>query len=200
MRFSGFEIRELSKAWFAVSLAFAIALSSGPVSISRIFSINFTKSFVFAGLTVGIAFLGHELAHKYLAQKYGCFAEFMADNKMLLLAVICSLFGFVFAAPGAVVIHGRVTKEQFGRVSAAGIIVNLALGVVCLCLMPLIASHMLLEFLAFGASINSWLALFNLLPFMPFDGAKVLMWNKKIYFGLAAACLALTFIVQLMVF
>jgi Zn-dependent protease len=32
-----------------------------------------------------------------------------------------------------------------------------------------------------GARINIWLALFNLIPFGPLDGAKILKWNKGIW-------------------
>ena len=34
---------------------------------------------------------------------------------------------------------------------------------------------------AYGFQINAWLGLFNLIPFAPFDGAKVWAWNKTIY-------------------
>ncbi len=30
--------------------------------------------------------------------------------------------------------------------------------------------------------INAWLALFNLIPFMGFDGHKIFEWNKPTYF------------------
>ncbi len=32
-----------------------------------------------------------------------------------------------------------------------------------------------------GARINTWLALFNLIPFGPFDGAKIISWDKKVW-------------------
>ena len=47
--------------------------------------------------------------------------------------------------------------------------------------------------MGFGAIINSSLALFNLLPFGIFDGAKVIAWDKAAY-GLAiAVAVILTF-------
>ncbi|MBT3406387.1 hypothetical protein HN419_04415 [Candidatus Woesearchaeota archaeon] len=33
----------------------------------------------------------------------------------------------------------------------------------------------------YGATINTWLALFNMIPFGMFDGKKILRWNKIIY-------------------
>jgi len=38
-----------------------------------------------------------------------------------------------------------------------------------------------------GVTVNSSLALFNLIPFGVFDGAKVLRWNWKIWLAAAIA-------------
>ena len=76
-----------------------------------------------------MAFLLHELGHKLVAQKYGCQAEFRSFDQMLILAVIMSFFGFILAAPGAVLIQGRVSRKQNGIISATGPGVNLSLAV-----------------------------------------------------------------------
>ncbi len=39
-------------------------------------------------VTVGVAFLLHELAHKVVAIEYGQLAEFRADYQMLFLAIM----------------------------------------------------------------------------------------------------------------
>ena len=36
----------------------------------------------------------------------------------------------------------------------------------------------------YGAIINLWLGLFNMLPIGPLDGKKVFAWNPKIWAGL----------------
>ena len=90
---------------------------------------------VIALLTAGIlAFVLHELAHKFTAIKFGFWAEFRKNNFMLLVAVaLAALVGFVFAAPGATVIYnirpdGRViSREENGKISAAGPLTNLLL-------------------------------------------------------------------------
>ena len=123
MKFSAIEKRDLVKAWLAISIAFAIVFGGG-------FSLDnaFFVLVVFSGITVGLGFLLHELAHKYVAIKYGCWAEFRAYNSMLWLAILCSFFGFVFAAPGAVMIHGHyISRKQNGLISAAGPITNYVL-------------------------------------------------------------------------
>ena len=46
-------------------------------------------------------------------------------------------------------------------------------------------------FFSLGLSINSLLGAFNMIPAMPFDGAKVLAWNKAVYFITLLLALAL---------
>ena len=170
MRFSSIEFKDLIKAWVAISIAFAILLSG----LQNLFS--FVRMFILSTLTVGIAFLLHELAHKFVAQHYGYFSEFRAFNQMLILAIIMSFFGFIIAAPGAVMIAGFVDREKGGKIALAGPLTNIALTI--LFLVPLILTGA--EIARVGFMINSLLALFNLLPFGMFDGAKVRRWDKKV--------------------
>lgn len=174
------EIKDLLKAWIAISIAFAIALSSS------VFSADFYTKFIIASLTVGIGFLFHEMGHKIVAQRYGCFAEFRSFDNMLLLAIAMSFFGFIFAAPGAVMITGRVNKTKNGRISAAGPAVNLALALLFLALIFVQLPDLFKPIAYYGFLINSWLALFNMIPFWLFDGYKILKWNKLVYASIAA--------------
>jgi Zn-dependent protease len=182
MRFSKIEVKELIKAWFFISLAFAI-LFSGGFNVLLNLNFSFILAFIISGLTVGIAFLFHEIMHKAVAESYGYFAEFRAFNKMLWFALIFSFFGFIIAAPGAVVIRAlHISKEKNGKISLAGPLSNLILAFLFLLPFVLIKLEGLLEiFFSFGFRINSLLALFNMLPFTMFDGSKVLAWDKKVY-------------------
>ena len=180
MKFSGREKKDLFWAGLMISLAFAILLSGG---LSGILNQGFLAVFVIAFFTAGIGFLLHELMHKYVAQGYGLFAEFHAYYKMLWLAIFFSLFGFIIAAPGAVQIFGKITKEKNGKISLAGPLTNLVLALVFLVLiLALNQSGILGALFGFGLTINSLLAAFNMIPAMPFDGAKVITWNKTAYF------------------
>jgi len=184
------EVRDLVKAWVMISLAFAIVFSGGLA-----LSAGFLVSFIVAGLTVGLGFLFHELAHKIVAVRYGCVAEFRARTSMLVLAVVMSFFGFVFAAPGAVWISGHVSRRQHGIIAAVGPLMNLILAVVFIPFLffyPLIGSY--------GVMINAWLALFNLLPLPGFDGSKVLAWSKLSYVALFVPSLIMSFVTYLPVF
>lgn len=183
------EVKDLIKAWIAISAAFAILFSG------TIFSITFYYSFIIASLTVGIGFLFHELGHKLLAQHYGCFAEFRAFNQMLILAIVMSFFGFIFAAPGAVMISGPVGLRRNGKISLAGPAVNIVLAILFLGFLFSNPTGITATIAYYGLLINTWLALFNMIPFGNFDGAKILKWNKIIY-GFSVSVVIILMIVQ----
>ncbi len=186
------ELRDILKAWVAVSIAFGIILSTS--------ILDFYSKFVIASLTVGIGFLFHELGHKIVAQRYGCFAEFRSFDKMLLLAIGMSFFGFVFAAPGAVMISGRVSNSRNGKISAAGPLVNIILALIFLGLSFLVLPKLFKEVSFYGFVINSWLALFNMIPFGMFDGSKILRWNKFVYGLIVGASVLLMLVNNFMKF
>ncbi|MFH1400295.1 MAG: metalloprotease [Nanoarchaeota archaeon] len=187
MKYSQTEIKELLIGWGILSLAFGIVLHGGPS-----LDFAFAKSVLLSALTAGIGFILHELAHKYFAQKFGCFAEFRMNFQMLLLALLMSFFGFMFAAPGAVMIRGNPGRIRMGQIAVAGPLMNvvIALGFGALLFL---GSGFWLEVASYGFFINSMLALFNLLPFGMFDGAKVLAWSKVWYGASVVAAGALTF-------
>ncbi len=168
------ELFDLLKAWIIISLAFTIA-STG-------FSLIMFLTSLF---TVGLGFIIHEFSHKLVAQSYGVPSEFRSADKMLFFALLMSFGGFVFAAPGAVVIAGRVSREENGKISLAGPLSNLIIGIIFYALFYFFN----ITFLYYGSMINIWLALFNLLPFGNLDGLKVLHWNKKVYGLVLVACI-----------
>ncbi len=175
MKFSQIEIRHLFWGWLAISVAFANILKSSNVS--------FWEAFLISAIAVGLGFILHEMGHKYFSQKYGIWAEFRASYTMLFFAVITSLFGIVIAAPGAVMIFGRPTKKQNGIISLAGPAVNLVLAILFFAVFFFFGSNndFLLKLSTYGFMINSWLALFNLLPFFIFDGRKIFEWSKAVW-------------------
>ena len=201
MHFSPEEIRDLIKAWIAISLAVSIAIL-GFDALSVLGLPLLVRAVVIYALTVGIAFLAHEVfGHKFVSQRYGLFAEFRADDLFLMLAVLLSFTGFVFAAPGAVVISGTTRIDTYGKIAAAGPLVNIILATFFLMLsfaglqlvLPLYGGQGI-DLISTGYQINSWLALFNLLPLGILDGAKVMAWSKPAWLTLIATAGALLFI------
>ena len=134
-------------------------------------------------IAVGFGFVFHELAHKFVAIKYGFFAEYKVWPGGLILAIVTALFGFVFAAPGAVYIHGEhITREENGKISIAGPLTNIILAFLFVGLEFISPpSSIFSEIGVLGFTVNSFLALFNLIPFSILDGAKVFKWNPIIW-------------------
>ncbi|MBI4151751.1 metalloprotease [Candidatus Woesearchaeota archaeon] len=188
IRTSSIELVDIAKAWLALSFAFAAVfggfnLVSG--QIGGILSIAFGKLFIIALLTAGLGFLLHELAHKFVAQRYGCIAEFRSYDQMIYFAVGLALaIGFIFAAPGAVMISGMITRRENGIISAAGPLTNYVLGMIFLGLTTITSTNILLLALTVGFKINMWLGLFNMIPFGNFDGVKIFYWNIPVWIGM----------------
>jgi Zn-dependent protease len=158
--------------------------------------------FLFSLLTVGIAFMGHELSHRFVARRRGFFSEYRMWPQGLLFALILAFASngsFIFAAPGAVIfssywVFRQPGLEDIGKIGIAGVVFNITL------LYIFTLSYLLtgISVLAFAGLINGWLAIFNLIPFGPLDGRKVMRWNWKAW--LTAIILAIIGFVILSVF
>ncbi|KHO48166.1 MAG: peptidase M50 family [archaeon GW2011_AR5] len=187
--FTAIEVKEIVISAVVLSFAFALAYSDG------IFSLNLAVLPVlvlFAFIAVGIGFLAHELiGHKLIAQRLGLHAEYRMWKFGLVIALLSSLAGFVFAAPGAVYVSSRVdlwgrqsgvSKKRMGIVSLSGPLINLLLVAAFLPLQLIYPITVLgVELFSLAVFVNLWLAIFNMLPIPPLDGSKVLSWNKVIW-------------------
>src|SRR3989344_8459929 len=160
LKFSTIEIKHLLRAWLLVSLMFAIAMTG--LRAELLVAIPFTL------ITAGIAFLLHELAHKAVAQSYKCWAEFRANDQMLILGLLLSFTGIIIAAPGGVFIH-RASRDQHGKIALAGPMTNVLLALLFILIGNYTHSALLLSLASYGVHINSPLAAFNLIPIQPFD-------------------------------
>lgn len=193
------EIKHILISWVAIAFIFAILRTGGIGEMYNMVNSGDIRSLavilLIAAFTVGIGFIFHESAHKFVAQKYGCFAEFRADFTLLGLAVLmAAVFNFVFIAPGAVWIHGNVTRESNGKISAAGPVTNFVLALVFIAIGLLLPFGIIPYIAATGASINAWLGLFNMIPFFIFDGAKIFRWSPAIWVGMVLAGISLMLI------
>ena len=194
-RISRREEFDLFIAWIAISLAFAIIFLREIGRADPVIALTF---FVMSLFTVGIGFILHEMAHKFTAIKYGFWAEFRKDNIMLVVAVaLAALVGVVFAAPGATIIYdttGRgISREQNGKISAAGPVVNLLL---CIPFAGLLIysgggqslnGNIITMIGMIGFQVNAMIAAFNMLPVSVLDGKKVFAWNKGVFLVLIIA-------------
>ena len=201
---SGTEFRALLTALAVLGLSFSIRHLYTIRSFTFPKIVEYLEIFLLTLVVIGTGFLGHELAHKFTAQRYGCWAEFKLwtyGAVMALLFAVVSQGNFIFAAPGAVYIASRTSylgegldRKTNGLVSVMGPIVNLiaALGFLAAMLgtiatfgvhgLPVVGDF---NFLFEGVAINLWLGAFNMLPIFILDGQKVYLWDRRIWFFLA---------------
>jgi len=194
------EEADLFVSWIAISFAFAIIFLRDLGQVAPVTALIYLGISL---LTVGVGFILHEMAHKFVAIKYGYWAEFRKDNIMLVVAVaLAALVGVVFAAPGATVIYsnsadGRgLSREENGKISASGPIVNLVLCIPFAAILLLgghgtsTASNIVTMIGMIGLQVNAMIAAFNMLPVSVLDGKKVWAWNKPVFFVLIIAAFA----------
>jgi Zn-dependent protease len=182
------ELMDIVISLLVLSLGFSIAMAGRGI----VGGIRWDLVVAYLPLTAFVllfAFIGHEMAHRQVARRLGYIAMYQADYNFLPLAVILPLlFGFVFAAPGAVVIssfrlhgHGDERRDRF-FISAAGPLTNIAFAVAGAALMMALRS----EIWWFFAYINAWLAFFNLLPIKPLDGYNMIRTNPVLWLPVIA--------------
>ena len=191
------ELVDLLLSLAALTIAFAI-LGERRLPSAEVFFIS--------AVGTGTGFLLHELAHKYAAQRYGYWAEYRANRSGLLLIIIMAFVGFIFAAPGAVMIHkarGRADdrwsasegwqinqpelaeaeRKETLWISLAGPMTNIVLAILFFLFLASDAatSSLWLSAANFALFVNLTLAAFNLLPFGPLDGKKIFDSSRTVW-------------------
>jgi len=180
VRFTETELRHIS-----ISVLALTAAVSG-IGFFPLESVGYRLAAISIPLTLG--FVAHELAHKYVASRYGYFAVYRMWTLGLAFALLIGLASggrLLFAAPGAVVIMSPYfTRRQSGLIGLAGPVTNIAIAG---CFFPLSYLPGVVGMIGFlGAQINLWLAFFNLLPLPPLDGEKIFSWNPAIWVAIEA--------------
>ncbi len=178
IKFSGREGIHLTVSVAVLAVAFA-AFRAKPRSFNEFLHIS-PVLLGGAALAVGLGFVLHELAHKIVAQRYGHWAEFRAEFAGLLITLFLALFTpILVAAPGAVLIRGRVTPRENGIISIVGPGTNFVIAMVAYPFAWAVDGEQPLpKIMSLVAGINATLCVFNLLPIPPFDGRKVWNWSK----------------------
>ncbi len=185
IRTSRYEVKHLLIAWLILGFCFSIRYL---FSYPRFFPLMFAVSLI----AVGSGFVFHELAHKFTALRFGCWAEFRMWGWGLTMALIFALISggsIIFAAPGAVYITSRnllgweIGRRENGIIALTGPLANLILVFLFYMLQGFPGIVGLIG--KFGFYVNLWLAAFNLIPFMGLDGSKVFLWSP-IFWALVA--------------
>ena len=188
--FSKTEIKDLavSLAAFSLGLSFMFhgGILGGMLGAPNLIT-TIPMMFIFALIAFGPAFIIHELAHKFVARHYGCWAEFRADPAGLKTGVAIAFFiGFLFMAPGAVMVAGNVNRRQHGMIALAGPASNLILWLIALPAFILIQSGVFANVVLYWMIANSILGAFNMLPFGPLDGKKIKGWSEPVFWSFIA--------------
>lgn len=185
VRFSQTEIRHLGVGTTLVTLAGVSYFLGSSLSVGLV-------GLILSSILFSMGFILHELAHKYVAQGYGLWAEFRLNMTGLLLTAISVISPIKFIAPGAVMIAGFADQNRMGRTAFAGPLVNVIITSALLIVLPALGTTGIYHAVLAGAAINAFLALFNLIPFAVFDGRKVYAWDRRYWGALFLISLALT--------
>lgn len=185
-----------------VAISFALGIVFATPAALTTYPVEFLVFMAPLLVTAGSGFILHEMAHKMVALYYGAQARFRMWIQGLVVMLLGSLIGVLFAAPGAVYIYSNdITVPENGVISLAGPLTNLAIAIFFICLELLAPIRQFYSFLTgsgvdlagygiadgvlhvwrFGAAINIMLALFNMIPAFPLDGSKVFRWSKWIW-------------------
>jgi Zn-dependent protease len=179
MQFTNTEIKELCIAWIGVTAAF-----------SFLFVKQFSLTYAILGSFIGVgsAFVLHELAHKFVAQKYHCYATFKMNQLWIFIGIAtAALFSFVLMIPGAVHVRNIKHLSEHGKIAFAGPLTNLILALIS-------AGIFLLHPFAIakiGWVVNAWLGVLNMIPVAGLDGQKIYSWNKPLFWSVGLALLFL---------
>ena len=136
------------------------------------------QDFKLAVLVTAPAIVLHELAHKFVAMGFGFPAEFHIWGFGLLLALFLRVINspLIIIAPGYVVIPLVTNAMQYRLIAFAGPLVNLILWFGAFLILKKVKKlnnkQMIVLYLT--KRINMILFIFNMIPFGPLDGAKVL--------------------------
>ena len=198
-RIGSTELIELFLSFMVLTLAFS----------ARGMQLPSANMLIISAIGVGSGFMLHELAHKFVAQRFGYWAEYKASPMGLILTLVMAMFiGIVFAAPGAVMIRkssytapqstysygdtddsywDRLERKSGGEelwISLAGPITNIILAAFFFAMIMsgvLSSGGLLLAAATYGIYINLMLAAFNLIPIDPLDGGKIFRGNAIIW-------------------
>ena len=182
--FSRIELRDIAIAVAVLTASFTIIFSRRWKLFSADALQNTLWWILVSFILVMSSFILHELAHKFTAQRFGAWSEFRMYPAGLILCLVMSVVGFLFAAPGAVYIRGYITDEMNGKIGAAGPAVNIGISAIALALWMVIPNGLSASIFFLLGYMNAFLAIFNMLPIPPLDGSKIYKWNPAVYIAM----------------
>lgn len=149
------------------------------------------QSLVFLYIIIILSSIVHEYAHAWAAFRQGDATAKYAGRltlnpiahmdwwgTVLMPLALLYFFGIFFGYAKPVPINPYNFREQrrgMIEVSLAGVAANFLVAIVLGLVVRFVPGFSLNQFLLFIVEVNIWLGLFNLLPFPPLDGSKLLI-------------------------
>jgi Zn-dependent protease len=189
-RLVGFSHTELKHLMIGMLLVLAIGFSMPLYWDLKLYELPDVLTAI--AVTFALSFMIHELAHKITAQRHGLWAEFRITTLGAVITLLSIVSPLKLISPGAVMIGGFAERDTVGKTAIAGPLTNIALALVFLALTKALPSGPLAFAFYFGLLVNSFIALFNLIPFGVLDGLKVFSWSKVVWATAFAVSLVLT--------
>lgn len=198
------EFRDIVLSTLGLGVAFTVMFFGAPDRLGFLLSPAFIPAFIATTVVVGVSFAPHEMAHRVTARAIEAYARYEMWTPGVILSILTGLLGVAVAAPGGVVLsynpadrYGRwsgFNPKQHGIIAVVGPLMNLSLAVIFAFAANFFAPTVQGQnLLVMGARINGLLAVFNLLPFYPLDGYRVLRWDEALWIGTTVLAL-LTFL------
>ncbi len=125
-----------------------------------------------------LSYLAHEFAHKFIARYYCSWAEFRVTMGGLILVAMSTIpfMPFRFIAPG-VVMASIYDYSRLGKIALVGPLTNILFCTIFYLFSNIDSGN----FFIVVANFNSWIAVFNLIPFLGSDGENVFNWNRPVW-------------------
>ena len=94
-------------------------------------------------------------------------------------------------APGAVMVAGNTTREQFGKIALAGPVSNVVLWCIGLAFAVTVAGSSADILIYWWMMANGILGALNMLPFGPLDGKKIRTWSVPVFWIWLIICISM---------
>jgi len=206
-RFTKSEVRDLGIATVLIMLVGFAML--GGIGRGILFAIAALPGWIFSPfwwflpailVVFWCSFMVHEMAHKYVSQRYGMTSEFRMTPQGYYLSAVAILFGIPIFGTGTMMTGGVRSMDDFAKSSLAGPVSNLVIAGCLVAIAEIIIATggsivgPLGFVLSYGTILNALLGLFNMIPFRGFDGGTVYRWDKRVWVVVTASLLLLLLI------
>ncbi len=170
------------------------------IVISTLFTINMTQKIGWTNTEIiniliitlilfSISFIAKIYSQKYLARKYHYHIEYKIWGYGIIFAIVTMLLNIFIITPGYFKygLYDRIaTEEEKAKIAIIGPAANMILAVIFLIALIILKSTLTTSAIIklamlIGFYINTYMAVFNLIPFMALDGIKIVEYDLKMW-------------------